>query len=98
MSAQGEKILWANAEFPYSEEFERITEGLSDALEFTRTIGLGKDSISYEQGGGRGALGEVDFYTRSVRASSLSPSSFYPPCLFPPPTRSRSDTSAATRA
>ncbi|KAI0677660.1 DAHP synthetase [Trametes maxima] len=45
------------------EEFERITEGLSDALEFTRTIGLGKDSVSYEQGGGRGALGEVDFYT-----------------------------------
>ena len=49
-----------------SEEFERITEGLSDALEFTRTIGLGKDSVSYEQGGGRGALGEVDFYTRSA--------------------------------
>ncbi|KAI0658577.1 DAHP synthetase [Cubamyces menziesii] len=45
------------------EEFERITEGLSDALEFTRTIGLGKESVSYEQGGGRGALGEVDFYT-----------------------------------
>ena len=35
-----------------------------DALEFTRTIGLGKDGISYENGGGRGALGEVDFYTR----------------------------------
>ncbi|KAI0751180.1 DAHP synthetase [Daedaleopsis nitida] len=49
------------------EQFERITEGLSDALEFTRTIGLGKDSgVSYEQGGGRGALGEVDFYTRYV--------------------------------
>ncbi|PIL37598.1 hypothetical protein GSI_01292 [Ganoderma sinense ZZ0214-1] len=45
------------------EEFERITEGLSDALEFTRTIGLGKESLSYEQGGGRGALGEVDFFT-----------------------------------
>ncbi|KAI0326723.1 DAHP synthetase [Cubamyces sp. BRFM 1775] len=45
------------------EEFERITEGLSDALEFTRTIGIGKESVSYEQGGGRGALGEVDFYT-----------------------------------
>ncbi|KAI8982777.1 DAHP synthetase [Trametes punicea] len=45
------------------EEFERITEGLSDALEFTWTIGLGKDGISYEQGGGRGPLGEVDFYT-----------------------------------
>lgn len=47
-----------------SEEFDRITEGLSDALEFTRTIGFGKDSVSYEQGGGRGPLGEVDFYTR----------------------------------
>ncbi|RDX55349.1 DAHP synthetase [Lentinus brumalis] len=45
------------------EEFERITGGLSDALEFTRTIGLARDGVSYEQGGGRGALGEVDFYT-----------------------------------
>ncbi|KAH9939292.1 DAHP synthetase [Epithele typhae] len=45
------------------EEFERITEGLSDALEFSRTIGFAKDSLSYEHGGGRGALGEVDFYT-----------------------------------
>ena len=54
------------------EEFERITEGLSDALEFTRTIGLGKDIVSYEQGGGRGALGEVDFYTRSVRSYSYA--------------------------
>ncbi|RPD81357.1 DAHP synthetase [Lentinus tigrinus ALCF2SS1-7] len=45
------------------EEFERITEGLSDALEFSRTIGLARDGVSYEQGGGRGALGEVDFYT-----------------------------------
>ena len=50
-----------------SQEFERITEGLSDAIEFTHTIGLGKDVISYEQGGGRGALGEVDFYTRYAR-------------------------------
>ncbi|KZT70252.1 DAHP synthetase [Daedalea quercina L-15889] len=48
------------------EEFERITEGLSDALDFTRTIGFGADGgdrLSYEQGGGRGVLGEVDFYT-----------------------------------
>ncbi|CDO73838.1 hypothetical protein BN946_scf185015.g167 [Trametes cinnabarina] len=44
-------------------EFERITEGLSDALEFTRTIGMGQDGQSYEQGGSRGPLGEVDFYT-----------------------------------
>lgn len=47
-----------------SEEFERISEGLSDALGFTRTIGLGSQQVSYEQGGGRGVLGEVDFYTR----------------------------------
>ncbi|KAI0920758.1 hypothetical protein AcW1_005063 [Taiwanofungus camphoratus] len=45
------------------EEFERISEGLSDALGFTRTIGLGSQQVSYEQGGGRGVLGEVDFYT-----------------------------------
>ncbi|OBZ70356.1 Phospho-2-dehydro-3-deoxyheptonate aldolase [Grifola frondosa] len=45
------------------EEFERITEGLSDALGFTRTIGFGQDSASYENGGGRGTLGEVEFYT-----------------------------------
>lgn len=47
-------------------EFERITEGLSDALEFSSTIGAnsGHENVSYEQGGGRGVLGEVDFYTR----------------------------------
>ncbi|KAK7682107.1 hypothetical protein QCA50_014693 [Cerrena zonata] len=44
-------------------EFERITEGLSDALGFTRTIGFWQESTPYERGGGRGALGEVDFYT-----------------------------------
>ncbi|KAI0067658.1 DAHP synthetase [Artomyces pyxidatus] len=46
-------------------EFEAISEGLDDALEFTRTIGLdsGRESLSYERGGGRGVLGEVDFYT-----------------------------------
>ncbi|THH22508.1 hypothetical protein EUX98_g8186 [Antrodiella citrinella] len=44
------------------EEFERITEGLTDALGFTRTIGFGKDT-SYEQGGRRSALDDVDFYT-----------------------------------
>ncbi|KAI0795994.1 DAHP synthetase [Abortiporus biennis] len=44
-------------------EFERITEGLSDALGFTKTIGFGLDSQPYEHGGGRGVLGEVDFYT-----------------------------------
>ncbi|KAH8091805.1 DAHP synthetase [Cristinia sonorae] len=43
-------------------EFERITDGLTDSLGFTRTIGYGSDS-SYEQGGRKGALDEVDFYT-----------------------------------
>ncbi|KAF8838237.1 DAHP synthetase [Paxillus ammoniavirescens] len=47
------------------DEFEKITEGLSDALDFSRTIGVdsGRDSAPFERGGGRGALGEVDFYT-----------------------------------
>ncbi|KAH7885643.1 DAHP synthetase [Phlebopus sp. FC_14] len=46
-------------------EFEKITEGLSDALDFSRTIGAdsGRESASFEHGGGRGVLGEVDFYT-----------------------------------
>ncbi|KAH7921618.1 DAHP synthetase [Leucogyrophana mollusca] len=46
-------------------EFENITEGLSDALDFSRTIGVdsGRESVSFERGGGRGVLGEVDFYT-----------------------------------
>ncbi|KAF9000000.1 DAHP synthetase [Cyathus striatus] len=43
-------------------EFEGIVEGLSDALDFSRTIGA-ESGASYEQGGGRGTLGEVDFYT-----------------------------------
>jgi len=44
-------------------EFEHITEGLSDALGFSQTIGYASESVSYEQGGSRGVLGEVDFYT-----------------------------------
>ncbi|KAI0260152.1 DAHP synthetase [Gloeopeniophorella convolvens] len=46
-------------------EYEAISEGLADALDFTRTIGLdsGRESQSYEHGGGRGALGEADIYT-----------------------------------
>ncbi|KAF9476280.1 DAHP synthetase [Pholiota conissans] len=45
-------------------EFETIVEGLSDALDFSRTIGVdASGSLPYEQGGGRGTLGEVDFYT-----------------------------------
>lgn len=45
------------------EEFERITEGLADALDFSRTIGAA-DGLLYECGGSKGVLGEVDFYTR----------------------------------
>ncbi|KAI0340009.1 DAHP synthetase [Trametopsis cervina] len=44
-------------------EFERITEGLSDALGFSQTIGFGAETVPYEKGGSRGVLGEVDFYT-----------------------------------
>jgi len=49
-------------------EFEKITQGLSDALDFSHTIGAdsGWESVPFERGGGRGVLGEVDFYTRSV--------------------------------
>ncbi|KAL4073188.1 DAHP synthetase [Scleroderma yunnanense] len=45
-------------------KFESITEGLADALDFSRTIGsdLGRE-CSYERGGGRGVLGQVDFFT-----------------------------------
>ncbi|KAK7027453.1 hypothetical protein VNI00_015198 [Paramarasmius palmivorus] len=43
-------------------EFEQIVENLSDALDFSRTIGA-ENSASFERGGGRGTLGEVDFYT-----------------------------------
>ncbi|EKM76015.1 hypothetical protein AGABI1DRAFT_122903 [Agaricus bisporus var. burnettii JB137-S8] len=44
-------------------KFEKIVEGLSDALDFSRTIGVDPSSIPYEKGGGRGTLAEVDFYT-----------------------------------
>ncbi|KAG1842331.1 DAHP synthetase [Suillus subluteus] len=46
-------------------EFEIITRGLSDALDFSHTIGadLGRESVPFDRGGGRGVLGEVDFYT-----------------------------------
>ncbi|KAH9167104.1 DAHP synthetase [Lactarius sanguifluus] len=47
------------------DEYEAISQGLSDALDFTRTIGLaaGRETQSYERGGGRGVLGEADLYT-----------------------------------
>ena len=49
-------------------EYATVSEGLADALDFTRTIGLdsGREAQSYERGGGRGVLSEVDLYTRSV--------------------------------
>lgn len=50
---------------PQREEFEQITEGLADALDFSRTIGAA-DGAFYERGGPKGVLGEVDLYTRSV--------------------------------
>ena len=48
-------------------KFESITEGLADALDFSRTIGAesGREGL-YERGGGPGVLGQVDFFTRSV--------------------------------
>lgn len=51
--------------FTYSYEFEQILDGLSDALDFSRTIGAAAVT-PYERGGGRNTLGEVDFYTRCV--------------------------------
>lgn len=55
-------------------EFERITEGLSDALDFSQTIGYtaGQDCTSYERGGTLGPLDAVDFYTRFVDIGQLS--------------------------
>ncbi|KAG2082639.1 DAHP synthetase [Suillus cothurnatus] len=46
-------------------EFEKITQGLSDVLDFSHTIGAdsGRENVPFDQGGGRGVLGEVDFYT-----------------------------------
>ena len=51
-----------------SQEFETITEGLSDALDFSRTIGV-DGNASFERGGARSTVGEVDFYTRSDKNS-----------------------------
>ncbi|KAK2459461.1 hypothetical protein APHAL10511_008521 [Amanita phalloides] len=47
-------------------EFDSIVSSLSDALDFSRTIGVSESgpSHAYERGAARGdALGEVDFYT-----------------------------------
>ena len=42
---------------------------LSDALDFSRTIGIetgSESAVGYERGGGLGAFGAVDLYTRPV--------------------------------
>ena len=42
---------------------------LSDALDFSRTIGIetgSESAVGYERGGGLGAFGSVDLYTRSI--------------------------------
>ncbi|KIK62837.1 hypothetical protein GYMLUDRAFT_990351 [Collybiopsis luxurians FD-317 M1] len=43
-------------------EFENIVEDLTDALDFSRTIGQDAGA-SFEHGGARSTVGEVDFYT-----------------------------------
>ena len=62
----------------FRKEFEHITEGLADALDFTKTIGanLGGESMGYEQGGGKGVLGEVDCYSRYGIVSNQSKNLF----------------------
>ena len=50
-------------------EFEEIVTSLSDALDFSRTIGIetgSESAVGYERGGGLGTFGAVDLYTRSV--------------------------------
>jgi 3-deoxy-7-phosphoheptulonate synthase len=55
-------------------EYATVSEGLADALDFTRTIGLdsGREAQSYERGGGRGVLSEVDLYTRLVFPQNIA--------------------------
>ncbi|KAJ4466457.1 DAHP synthetase [Lentinula edodes] len=50
-------------------EFESIVEDLTDALDFSRTIGQDAGA-SFELGGAKSTVGEVDFYT-SVLMSDL---------------------------
>ncbi|KAG8834642.1 hypothetical protein FRC17_007944 [Serendipita sp. 399] len=61
-SSKTEKLADGREVLSFREEFERITEGLADALDFSRTIGAG-DGIPFEMGGPKGVHGEVDFYT-----------------------------------
>lgn len=61
----------------FRREFETIVDGLSDALDFSRTIGADAGSHPYERGGGRGTLGEVDFYTRSASIFNFLPAISY---------------------
>ncbi|KAI0269721.1 class-II DAHP synthetase family-domain-containing protein [Russula aff. rugulosa BPL654] len=55
-------------------EYATIFEGLADALDFTRTIGRdsGREAQSYERGGGRGVLSQVDLHTRSVLLQNMA--------------------------
>ncbi|KAJ7078798.1 DAHP synthetase [Mycena epipterygia] len=80
-------------------EFEHIVEGLSDALDFSRTIGV-ESGPSFEQGGPRGTVGEVDFYTSHeglmleyeqalTRAFPFPSAATAPRATPPPPAESR---------
>ncbi|KAG6897265.1 hypothetical protein C0992_002917 [Termitomyces sp. T32_za158] len=59
----------------FRREFSQIIDALGDALDFSRTIGADANTTSYERGGARNALEEVDFYTRY--ASQLSPNCYF---------------------
>ncbi|THH19945.1 hypothetical protein EW146_g1317 [Bondarzewia mesenterica] len=80
-------------------EFGIITEGLADALDFTRTIGFdsGRESVSYEQGGGRGVLGEVDFYTSHEGLMLPYEEALTRAFSIPPASNSSSPSSSPTR-
>ena len=55
-------------------EFEEIVTSLSDALDFSRTIGIetgSESTVGYERGRGLGSLGAVDLYTRSAYPAPL---------------------------
>lgn len=53
-------------------EFEEIVTNLSDALDFSKTIGIetgSESAVAYERGGGLGTFGAVDLYVRSDHLS-----------------------------
>ena len=58
----------------FRREFEMIGDGLSDALDFSPTIGANaRVANAYERGGQTGTLGEADFYTRYVVVHAMWP-------------------------